>query len=109
MGLTVRTILLHHGDLLVIEETGKADTRRPSVLHTNPFHLTEADQPAEKILETRSVGENRFDTQQPAVVVDGCCHIGVSVSVDTTSNTTIPIAAPSREASGVTKPPGRRP
>ncbi len=51
---------LHHLDALIVEEPGQPDTPRSGALHPNPDHLTEADQPAEKILEADSVDGRRF-------------------------------------------------
>ncbi len=86
-GLTVRTIHLHNHDLLIAKEPGQTNTPRPGALHTNLFHLAEPDQPAEKLLETSLIGTKRFDTQQSTLVINSHCHMGISVSVHTTSNT----------------------
>ena len=82
--LPVRSIHLHHHNLMSTQEPGETDSPRPGPFHANTFNITVGDEPAEESFVAGYVSRERLCSEYPAVVVYSCCNVLICVGIHTT-------------------------
>ena len=84
--MTIRTVNLHHHNLVIMEEPGKTDTPRPGALNTHHLDLTMRGEPPEQRFEPSMVSWERLDSECPTIGIDHSRYMLIGVGIHTTNN-----------------------